>query len=227
MPVPHFLPWTLHRTARAPVNLTPNRGPRTAICTGCRGTHASPYVRCARQCSDGMIIDDEATHRGRRAGGRAGGPTARRVATLDVEPRRRARREPFEHDSRTRQRRARTPSRGGQPWSPLPVDCHDVRTPGPVATVAARDGAAPRATTTRAGTGKGGGDHGDDGDGGAHSPEKPLTPPPDSSLKGTSATAPAIRPRRGGRARWATRARLAAAPGLRHVEKPLTANGRR
>ena len=66
------------------------------------------------------MIADEGTHRARRAGGaRAGGPTARRVATPRVEPRRRDRREPFRARQPHRQRRGRTPRRG-QPWSPPP-----------------------------------------------------------------------------------------------------------
>ena len=48
------------------------------------------------------MIDDEWTHRARRVDGLGpGGPTARRVATPRVEPRRAAIGEPFEHDSRT------------------------------------------------------------------------------------------------------------------------------
>ena len=61
------------------------------------------------------MIDDEGTHRARRVGGsRAGGPTAMRVATPRVEPRRRDRREPFEPDSRTASGAAGRPA-GGSP----------------------------------------------------------------------------------------------------------------
>ena len=66
-----------------------------------------------------MIDDEENASGSSRRWARAGGPTAMRVATPPAEPRRRDRREPFEHDSRTRQRRGRTPRRG-QPWSPPP-----------------------------------------------------------------------------------------------------------
>ena len=62
------------------------------------------------------MIDDEGTRaRARRVGwARAGGPTARRVATPRVGPRRRDRREPFEHDSRTASGAAGRPA-GGSP----------------------------------------------------------------------------------------------------------------
>ena len=44
----------LHRDARAPV-----RRSRASndICTGCRGTHASPCARCARRCSNATAKD--------------------------------------------------------------------------------------------------------------------------------------------------------------------------
>ena len=93
------------------------------ICTGCRGTHALPYARCARRCSNATAKDGRHDRRRGDASGssrrwaRAGGPTARRVATPRVEPRRRDRREPFEHDSRTASGAAGR-SRRGQPWSP-------------------------------------------------------------------------------------------------------------
>ena len=41
----------LHRDARAPVNLTPIAGLERHL-HRLRGTHALPYVRCARQCSE-------------------------------------------------------------------------------------------------------------------------------------------------------------------------------
>ena len=109
----------LHRDARAPVNLTPIAGLERPL-HRLRGTHALPYVRCARQCSNATAKDGRHDRRRGDASGssrrwaRAGGPTARRVATPGVEPRRRDRREPFEHDSRTASGAAGRPA-GGSP----------------------------------------------------------------------------------------------------------------
>ena len=84
-----------------------DRGPRTASAPAAGGRTPCPTrgarggARTQPRRTDGMI-DDEGTHRARRVGGsRAGGPTAMRIATPRVEPRRRDRREPFEPDSRT------------------------------------------------------------------------------------------------------------------------------
>ena len=75
-----------------------DRGPRTASApaaggrTPCPPRGARGGARTQPRRTDGMI-DDEGTHRARRVGwARAGGPTARRVATPRVEPRRRDRR---------------------------------------------------------------------------------------------------------------------------------------
>ena len=76
--------------------------------------------RCARQCSNATAKDGRHDRRRGDASGssrrwaRAGGPTARRVATPGVEPRRRDRREPLEHDSRTASGAAGRPA-GGSP----------------------------------------------------------------------------------------------------------------
>ena len=86
-----------------------------------------PYVRCARQCSNATAKDGR---HDRRRGERIGlvapvgsGRWTNREAGRDAgrrTPAARSERESFEHDSRTRQRRGRTPRRG-QPWSPPPA----------------------------------------------------------------------------------------------------------